>query len=118
MLIGYSITLEEEGTQDGCRYNQEDTGEEPTGRGLRGVRVSAGELAVGLDTAHQSEYRTDSITEFGRRIKITGHEVGGLVYTRETLALGKHTCYRNGGTQNRKKDSFSHCRIVFSETSC
>ena len=110
--------LEEEGTQDGGRYNQEDAGEEPACRGLRGVRVPAGELAVGLDAAYQSEHRTDSIAEFGRRIKIAGHEAGCLVDAGKPFALRENVGHRYGGTQYRKKDSFSHGRIVFSETSC
>ena len=87
LLIGYSIILEEEGTQDGGRYNQEDTSEEPACCGLRGVGVPAGELAVGLDAAYQSEYRTDGVAEFGRRIKIAGHKRGGFINAGKPFAL-------------------------------
>ena len=127
LLIGYSIILKEEGTQDGGSHNQEDAGEEPAGGGLRSIRVPAGELAVGLDAAHQSEHRADGVAQFGGGVKVTGHEAGGLVDAGKPFALRENGSHRDGGTQYRKKDSFtqyrkkdsfSHGRIVFSETSC
>lgn len=87
MFTGYSIRLEEEGTQDGGGYNQKDTGEEPAGGSLRGIGITAGELAVGLDAAHQTKHRTDGIAEFGGRIEIRGHEAGRLVDTGKALPL-------------------------------
>lgn len=81
------MRLEEKGTQDGGGYNQENTGEKPAGRGLRGVGVAAGKLAVGLDTADQTQYGTDGITEFRGGIEIGGHETGRLVDTCKALAL-------------------------------
>ena len=87
LLTGYSIVLEEEGTQDGGGYNQKDAGKEPAGGGFRGVGITAGELAVGLDAAHQAEHRTDGIAQFGGGIEIRGHEAGRLVDTGKALAL-------------------------------
>lgn len=111
LLIGYSIALEEEGTENGCGYNQEDTGEEPRGRRLRRVRVAAAELAVGLDAAHQTEHGADGVTQLGGGVEIRGHEARRLVDARKPLALCKST---GGGkcAHHRKKDSFLHRRIV------
>lgn len=111
LLTGYSIVLEEEGTQDGGGYNQENAGEKPGGRRLRRVRIAAAELAVGLDAAHQTEHGADGIAQFGGGVEVRGHEACRLVDTRKALALRKDT----GGdkrTHHRKKDSFLHCRIV------
>lgn len=85
------MRLEEEGTQDGGGYNQEDTGEEPAGSSLRGVGIAAGELAVGLDAAYQTQHGTDGITEFRGGIEIGGHEAGRLVDTCKALALREST---------------------------
>ena len=105
------MPLEEEGTQDGGGHDQEDTREEPAGGGLRGVGVSAGELAVGLDTSHQSQHGTDGVTQLGGGVEIRGHEARRLVDACKPLALCKST---GGGkcAHHRKKDSFLHRRIV------
>lgn len=111
LLIGYSIVLEGEGTENGCGYNQKDTGEEPRGRRLRRVRVTAAELTVGLDAAHQTEHGTDGVTQLGGGVEIRGHEARRLVDACKPLALCKST---GGGkcAHHRKKDSFLHRRIV------
>ena len=105
------MRVEEEGTQDGSRHNQEDTGEEPARRGLRRVGVAAGELAIGLDTAYQPQPGTEGVTQFGRGVKIRGHEAGRLVDTGKALALRK-SVGGNRRAQHRKKDSSFHCRII------
>ena len=64
------MPLEEEGTQDGGGHDQEDTREEPTGGGLRGVGVTAGELAVGLDAAHQSQHGADGVAQLGGGVTV------------------------------------------------
>ena len=69
------MPLEEEGTQDGGGHDQEDTREEPAGGGLRGVGVTAGELAVSLDAAHQSQHGADGVAQLGGGVEIRGHEV-------------------------------------------
>ena len=69
------MPLEEEGTQDGGGHDQKDTREKPAGGCLRGIRIATGELAVGLDAAHQAEHRTDGIAQFGGGIEIRGHEL-------------------------------------------
>lgn len=81
------MPLEEEGTQDGGGHDQEDTREEPAGGGLRGVGVTAGELAVGLDAAHQSQHGADGVAQLGGGVEIRGHEAGRLVDTGKALAL-------------------------------
>ena len=108
------MPLEEEGTQDGGGYNQKDAGKEPAGGGFLGVGITAGELAVGLDAAHQAEHRTDGIAQFGGGIEIRGHETGRRIDTGKalTLALRKNTG-GNNRTHHRKKDSSLHCRIVW-----
>ena len=62
--------LQEEGTENGGGHNQKDAGEEPARRGLGRIRVAAAELAVRLDTADQTEYGSDGITQFCGRIEI------------------------------------------------
>jgi len=57
------MPLEEEGTQDGGGHDQEDTREEPAGGCLRGIRIATGELAVGLDTAHQPQDGPDGVAQ-------------------------------------------------------
>ena len=81
------MPLEEEGTQDGGGHDQKDTCEKPAGGCLRGIRIATGELAVGLDAAHQTEHRTDGIAQFGGGIEIRGHEAGRLVDTGKALPL-------------------------------
>ena len=103
---------EEEGTQDGGGHNQEDTRKEPARGGLRGVRVTAGELAVGLDAAHKPQHGTDGIAQFGGGIEVRGHEAGRLVDTGKALAL-RESMDGNHRTQHGKKDSSLHCRIVW-----
>ena len=107
------MPLEEEGTQDGGGYNQKDAGKEPAGGGFRGVGITAGELAVGLDAAHQPQDGPDGVAQLSGGIEIRGHEAGRLVDTGKalTLALRKNTG-GNNRTHHRKKDSSLHCRII------
>ena len=92
------MPLEEEGTQDGGGHDQEDTREEPAGGCLRGIRIATGELAVGLDAAHQAEHRTDGIAQFGCRIEIRGQHARGFVNARKPLPLRKRA-----GCEKREK---------------
>ena len=106
------MPLEEEGTQDGGGHDQEDTREEPAGGGIRGVGVSAGELAVGLDAAHQSQHGADGVAQLGGGVEIRGHEAGRLVDTGKALAL-RESVGSNHRAHHGKKDSSLHCRIVW-----
>ena len=112
LFTGYSMPLEEEGTQDGGGHDQEDTREEPAGGGLRGVGVTAGELAVGLDAAHQSQHGADGVAQLGGGVEIRGHEAGCLVDTGKALAL-RESVGGNHRAHHGKKDSSLHCRIVW-----
>ena len=75
LFTGYSIPLRGRRNAGCGGYNQKDAGKEPAGGGFRGVGITAGELAVGLDAAHQAEHRTDGIAQFGGGIEIRGHEL-------------------------------------------
>ena len=87
------MPLEEEGTQDGGGHDQKDTCEKPAGGCLRGIRIATGELAVGLDTAHQPQDGPDGVAQLSGGIEIRGHETGRRVDTGKalTLALRKNT---------------------------
>lgn len=114
LFTGYFMPLEEEGTQDGGGHDQKDTREKPAGGCLRGIRIATGELAVGLDTAHQPQDGPDGVAQLSGGIEIRGHETGRRVDTGKalTLALRKNTG-GNNRTHHRKKDSSFHCRIVW-----
>ena len=113
LFTGYFMPLEEEGTQDGGGHDQKDTCEKPAGGCLRGIRIATGELAVGLDTAHQPQDGPDGVAQLSGGIEIRGHETGRRVDTGKalTLALRKNTG-GNSRTHHRKKDSSLHCRII------
>ena len=63
---------------------------------------------VDFDSPDQADYGSDGVDEFCGRVEITRHHVGGLVDTRQTVALGKGR--GNGKQQDScdKKMSFGH----------
>ena len=85
-------TLQEEGTENGSGHNQEDAGEEPARRSLGRIGIAAAELAIRLDTADQTEYGSNGITQFGGRIEIRSHKAGSLIDAGKTLSLCEGTC--------------------------
>lgn len=74
--------------------------------------VTAGELAVGLDAAHQSQHGADGVAQLGSGVEIRGHEAGCLVDTGKALAL-RESVGGNHRAHHGKKDSSLHCRIVW-----
>ena len=64
------IGLEEEGAEDGCSHDEEDAGTKPACSGLRGVRVTTGELAVHLHATDKSHDGTDGIHQFRGGLKV------------------------------------------------
>ena len=92
--------LEEEGTQDGGRHDEEDAGTEPRGGGLRGVRIPGRELRIDFHSPDKPHHGTDGVDEFRGGIEVRGHHVRGLVDARKTVALCK------GGSGSKKQ----YCR--------
>ena len=45
-----------------------------------------------LDTADQTEYGSNGITQFGGRIEIRSHKAGSLIDAGKTLSLCEGTC--------------------------
>ena len=73
------------------------------------------ELGVDLYPSDETDDRTDGVDEFRGRVEITRHHVGGLVDTRQAVALGKGR--GNGKQQNGcdKKMSFGHKSLFCAE---
>ena len=80
--------LQEEGTQDRSRHDEEDTGAEPRGRCLTRIWVTRGELVVDLDAPDEPYHSSDGIDQFRAWIKVARHHLGGFVDTCHTIALG------------------------------
>ena len=71
--------LQEEGTQDRGRHDEEDTGTEPRGCRLTRIRVTRGELVVDLDVPDEPYHSFDSIDQFRARSKVARHHLRGFV---------------------------------------
>ena len=61
-------------------------------RSLGRIGIAAAELAIRLDTADQTEYGSNGITQFGGRIEIRSHKAGSLIDAGKTLSLCEGTC--------------------------
>jgi len=80
--------LQEEGTQDRSRHDEEDTGTEPRGRRLTRIRVTRGELVVDLDAPDEPYHSSDGVNQFRAGIKVARHHLRGFVNPCHTIALG------------------------------
>ena len=80
--------LQEKGTQDRSRHDEEDTGTKPRGRRLTRIRVTRGELVVDLDAPDEPYHSSDGIDQFRAWIKVARHHLRGFVDTCHTIALG------------------------------
>ena len=80
--------LQEEGTQDRSRHNEEDTGTKPRGRRLTRIRVTRGELVVDLDAPNEPYHSSDGVDQFRAGIKVARHHLRGFVNPCHTIALG------------------------------
>ena len=80
--------LQEEGTQDRSRHDEEDTGTKPRGCRLTRIRVTRGELVVDLDTPDEPYHSSDGVDQFRAGIKVARHHLRGFVNPCHTIALG------------------------------
>ena len=90
--------LQEEGTQDRSRHNEEDTGTKPRGRCLTRIWVTRGELIVDLDASDEPYHSPDGIDQLCTGIKLARHHLRGFVDTCHTITLGiRYDGYKEEG---------------------
>ena len=94
--------LQEEGLQDCCSHNKEDTGSKPTGCCFAGVRVATAEFVVHLYTPNEPDDRTDGVDELRGRAEIRGDHLGGFCDACRTVSLGKSPGYHQQQCCNRQ----------------
>lgn len=90
--------LQEEGTQDRSRHNEEDTGTKPRGRCLTRIWVTREELVVDLDAPDEPYHSPDGIDQLCTGIKVARHHLRGFVDTCHTITLGiRYDGYKEEG---------------------
>ena len=90
--------LQEEGTQDRSRHDEEDTGTKPRGRCLTRIWVTRGELVVDLDAPDEPYHSPDGIDQLCTGIKVARHHLRGFVDTCHTITLGiRYDGYKEEG---------------------